>query len=985
MSGGGPPSEQGTRPAVFTIPSGMPFVDALAAGIVAEVGEDPAALAPVRVLLPTRRAVRALIDAFLRRSAGRPLLLPTITPIGDIDEDELALGAGGEEMAADVTLPPAIPELRRQLLLTRLILSLEGGRSTADKATRLAAELARLLDHVHTECLDFGRLADLVPEAFAEHWQTTLRFLEILTEHWPRILAEEGCLDPADRRVRLLRAQASAWRRAPPETPVIAAGSTGSIPATAELLAVVSRLPRGRLVLPGLDVDADDATWRALESSHPQYGMARLLDLLEVDRRKVAAWPAPGITGTPPQRSALINLALRPPAASGGGEPLPEGALCGVGRIDAPGAEEEARSIALIMRRTLEDGPRTAALITADRALARRVGEELQRWGIAVDDSAGRPLAQTPPGAFLRLIARMVGDNLAPVPVLAALKHPLAAGGLAVAEFRARVRRLERAALRGPRPAAGIAGLRAATDDAKARELVDRLAARIGPFAELLAAGHAPIPELLRAHVAMGEALAESDAMAGAARLWAGDAGEAAAGFIAELDQAAADSPPIDTAGYSALLDVLMAGRTVRPRYGRHPRLAIWGPLEARLQAADVTIVGGLNEGTWPPKAEASPWMSRPMMKAFGLPLPERRIGLSAHDFTQAFCAGEVWLTRARRVEGAPAVESRWLLRLANLLQGGGAGEPAAEGPWLAWQEALDAGAPAVRIEPPAPRPPVAARPRRLSVTQIETWMRDPYAIYARHILGLSALKPIDADPGAADYGAFVHAALDRFIAEHPEGPAADALERLLAIGRQAVGTLLDRPGVAAFWWPRFGRIARWFIQEEQERASSIAARASEVEGNLVLEAPHGPFELIARADRIDTLTDGTLAVIDYKTGAVPKQAEVAAGFAPQLPLEAAIAETGGFGEALRRRVSSLEYWRLTGGTAPGERKPLKEEPEALIEAAINGLHRLVAAFDLAETPYRARPRPAMAPEYSDYLHLARVKEWSAGGYGEEE
>ena len=978
--------------AVYSISPDVPFVDALAAGIRASAGDDPAALAAVTVLLPTRRACRALTDAFLRESGGRPLLLPRMMPLGDVDEDELAIGGPAEdEPSADPAVPPAISNLRRQLLLSRLVLAIRKEETSPDQAARLAAELARLVDQVHTERLEFRRLPDLVPEKFARHWQITLRFLAILTESWPKILAEEGCIDPADRRNRLLEAQARAWRQAPPSTPVIAAGSTGSVPATADLLDVVAGLPSGTLVLPGLDTEADDETWAALEPSHPQFGMAQLLERLGVDRHTVRPWPATAGADTHPLRTALINRALRPAATADVGrhdEPPSADALADITRVDAPGPEEEARVIALIMRETLEHADRTAALVTPDRALARRVTCELERWDVAVDDSAGRPLAETQPGAFLRLTARMAIENLAPVPLLAALKHPLAACGMPASGLRSQVRRLERSALRGLRPAPGIAGLEAALADKAdgSSPLLLPLAAAMHPLRVVLERGTATLRELLRAHVAVAEALATTDQQPGAERLWGGDAGEAAAAFIAELAEAGEDFEAIAVDAYPALLDVLMVARAVRPRYGRNPRLAIWGPLEARLQRADVMILGSLNEDTWPPKAQASPWMSRPMLQAFGLPLPERRIGLSAHDFTQAFSAPRVWLTRASRTEGTPTVPCRWLLRLENLLRGTDAEKALTRdaGLWLHWQDKLDEPSAFAPVDRPTPRPPVEARPRKLSATQVETWMRDPYAIYARHVLRLKALKPIDDDPGAADYGALIHKALEIFVRENPGAVPADAFERLLDAGRRAFGNMLDRPGIRAFWWPRFERIARWFVDVERERRAGLRASATEVKGSLTLDAPAGPFELTAIADRIDTLADGTLAVIDYKTGAPPTKREVAAGFAPQLPLEAAIAEAAGFAGVARAPVSTLEYWRLKGGDPAGERTPAGDDPETLTREAVDGLRKLIAAFDFEGTAYESRPRPEAAPRFSDYEHLARVKEWSAGGKGEE-
>jgi ATP-dependent helicase/nuclease subunit B len=978
------------RPSVWTIPPGESFVDALARRLLAETADDPLALSAMLILLPTRRACRALRDCFLRQSDGRPLLLPRMRPLGDADEEDLEF-AGPDSL----DLRPAMPSLRRQLLLAKLIMRLGsargGGVPNPEQAVRLAGELGRLLDQVQAEDLDFGRLEQLVPADYAAHWQITLDFLKILTQHWPAIVEQQGFMDAVPRRNRLLDIQATAWEESPPDFPVIAAGSTGSIPATARLLSVVARLPRGRLVLPGLDREMDETAWESLEQSHPQYGLARLLDRLGLDRRAVPLWPG----CTPSRRAWLISETMRPAANTDVWRHLgPRDttvALGGVSRLDCPGPREEAGAIALMMRETLEHPERTAALITPDRALARRVAGELRRFDIEIDDSAGRPLDLTPPGTFLLLTAAMVAEDFAPHATLAALKHPLAGGGLAAGVMRGRVRRLERLALRGPRPAAGIAGLRAAV--AKRGDLdpwLAELEQAAAPFVEVMARPQVPLADLLRTHVAFAETLAADDRLIGAARLWAGEAGAQASNFLRDLADAAHDEdglPPMTGAAYPGLLRGLMSDCAVRPAWGSHPRLSIWGPLEARLQHADLTILGSLNEGTWPADAAADPWMSRPMRRDFGLPLPERRIGLSAHDFAQAFCAPNVVLTRAARVEGTPTVPSRWLLRLDAVLRACGATNPWANTTaWLDIHALIDRPASVQPTRPPAPRPPLAARPRQLSATAIETWMRDPYAIYARKILGLTALEPIDADPGAADYGTIIHDALDAFLTAHPRGPLPPkALERLLDLGRQSFGPALARPGQWAFWWPRFERIAEWFVAHEAARRTELSETRSEIQGRLEIAAPYAPFVVTAKADRVDMKTDGSLVLIDYKTGAPPSPKEVAAGYAPQLPIEAAIARHGGFDGVPARPVSALLYWRLSGGTPGGEEKTAGSNPQDLAAQALEGLAGLVRAFDDETTPYEARPHPDKAPKYSDYLHLARVREWSGGGEDSDE
>jgi ATP-dependent helicase/nuclease subunit B len=983
-------------PAIYSVPFDKPFLDSLVEGLMRRARRDPLALARMTVLLPTRRAARSLREAFLRASGGEAMLLPKMIQVGDLDPDELAFRSDESAAAgAGFDLPPAVPPLRRQLLLTQLVSAFArraGEGLVLGQAAPLAASLARFLDEAQTEGCDFAGLAALVPSRYAKHWQDILEFLAIVTEYWPKMLEELGCLDPAEWRNRMLAAQIAAWRSDAPAGPVIAAGLTGGIPAVATLMECVAQLPQGAVVLPGLDVLADGALWEAVskDPAHPQHLMSRFLEKLDLDPAAVKPWVG---EFAPSARGRLVGEALAPAELSHRWRfigRLDRDALKGLRRIDCPGPQEEAVTIALLLRESLEQPGATAALVTPDRDLARRVAAELKRWSIDIDDSAGVPLNKTPPGVFLRLVLDLAAQRLAPLPLLAALKHPLAAAGMAPGAFREIVRRLELEVLRGPRPEAGIDGLRKLLPEpARALHgLLARLEAALGPLLAALATPEIALPALLEAHIGAAEALAASDEEAGPARLWREPAGEAGTLFLNDLLQAAAGFPALPGAEYPALFEALLSGPVVRPPYGRHPRLFIWGLLEARLQQADRIVLGGLNEGVWPPAPPSDPWLSRPMRKAFAMPPPERRVGVAALDFALALGAPEVVMTRAARVEGTPTVPSRWLLRLDTVLRAAGLeGELARDATPLGWQAAIDAPpGPPRPIPPPEPRPPLAARPRRLSVTEIETWQRDPYAIYAKHVLRLRALEPLDADPGAADRGMIIHDALARFLQAYPARLPADAAMRIAALGQQSFGPALARPGVWAFWWPRFLRIAEWVAAEEAHRRPFIDEILAEITGRLMLEGPAGGFEITGRADRIERRRDGRIALIDYKTGALPRTRDIAQGYAPQLPLEAWMIERGGFAP-LRASVGEIAYWRLSGGDPAGEMRLLEPDDERrrdLIARAGEGLKALIAAFDDPAMPYRAIPSPDRAPLYSDYAHLERRKEWLAAGGGEE-
>lgn len=991
----------GKAPEIYTIPAGVPFADALAQGVLSQYADsDPLSLSELIILLPTRRAARAVREAFLRVGGGTVMLLPQMRALGDVDAEELAFGADGAGDVADagaLDLAPPIAPVRRQFLLMRLINAWGASRDvhyTPASTARLAAELARFLDQIQTEQvaehLQQTALAAMVPESFAAHWQETLEFLKIITTAWPEILREEGALDPAAHRNAMLATLTARWQAEPPPGPVIAAGTTGSVPATAGLLEVVARLPHGMVVLPGLDQMLDDASWQALDPGHPQYGLARLLSRFGVAREQVRVWPVHGFTTNPP-RTALLSEALRPAETTDAWreaaqrlQPQLKDALQGLSRIEAPAPREEAASIALAMREVLETPGKTAALVTPDRGLARRVAVELGRWGIEADDSAGVPLAQTAAMGFIRALAAMVADAFAPVALLAANKHPLAAAGMNPAEWRRMTREFERCALRGPRPAPGIAGLKSADAEKSPHMFVERLAVCAAPLITCAGLVECPLTDYIDAILETAENFAATHEETGAAQLWRGEDGEGAARFFADLREHSDICGAMAPEAFPALLDALLEGQAVRPRYGQHPRLHIWGPLEARLQHADRIILGGLNEGVWPATANVDPWLSRPMRQRFGLPAPERRIGLAAHDFVQAASGPDVILTRSRKQDGAPAVPSRWWLRIENLLTGLGA-QSALDGdvPWADWATALDIPSAVTPQPAPKPRPPVSARPRKLSVSDIAILIRDPYAIYARHVLGLRALDPLDTEIGAAERGTVIHQILEKFVRTHPGALTLGDLTALRSIGRQHFDELLSRPGVRAFWKPRFDDISDWFLNWDMlNRQQGATPAGLEVDGTREFMAPAGLFRITTRADRIDRTRTGGLAIYDYKTGYNPSENQIRAGFAPQLPLEGAIARAGGFTGIAPAEIVKLALLRIRGIEPPGKED---EIPLESIEEAWNGLCDLIARFDDCDTAYVSRRAPMYTHDNGPYDHLARVREWSGAGSGEDE
>lgn len=1016
---------------LFEIPAELPFLDALAAGVLdAHGAAPPEALARATILLPTRRSARGLREAFLRVAATRALLLPRMRALAGLsteDADELAL-------PALLDLPPAVPALTRQAVLTATVQRLpprHGGPATPEQAWALAGELATLFDEIALEEADpalldardtarfteawLARLEALAPPDQAVHWQITTQFLRAVALYWTAWLRDEGLCDIGLRRVLALRAQTAAWAADPPADPVIAAGIGvgGTIPAAALLLKTLAGLPQGAVVLHGFGraTLAEHEAEIAANPTHPLASQARLLAALGATPRDVRRWRGCALVAAraPAARPVLLDMALRPPGGMAGWTQANPAAwapgLPGLATLTAPDAQAEAGSIALSLRQALETPGARAALVTPDRELAQRVRAELLRHGVLADDSAGEKLGETPTGAFLRLLATCIAEDFAPVPLLALLKHRLASAGMARADFLAGVRLLDRRVLRGARPAGGLAALEGAITNAlegpQREQALALHAALLAAFGDVARLGAAPRPpaDLLALLMQAAEALAASDDQPGGLRLYAAEEGEVLAGHLADLAVALAHLPPIAPRDWPALFAASLADvatRSVRAAAGRdaatHPRIEILGLLEARLLGFDHVVLGALDETVWPLATEPGPWMSRPMRAAFGLPEPETRIGRVAMDFCLFACAAPTAvLSRAVRRGGAPTVPARWLTRLSTFL--GGQGLALAASPLPAIFARLDQPESVTPAPRPAPRPARTLRPRRISVTEVATLLADPFAFHARQVLRLRKLDDLDADVGALDYGQIVHAALADFVGGLNTAPGlwpgeAAAAAAWDAAAERALQAQGPRPALAAFWRPRLARIGA-FVREVEEAARAgggVAHSFCEQDGTLALARPGGTVELRGRADRIDRLGDGTLAIFDYKTGTVPAGAALQTGAAPQLPLEAAMAEAGSFGPLGSHTVRALTYWKLSGGDTPGEARVLLSEPAEVAELAaraLESLHDLVDRFLLDEAPFTARPHPGRVSRNTDYDQLSRRAEWADAEDGE--
>jgi ATP-dependent helicase/nuclease subunit B len=985
---------EAVKPTLFTIPAHRAFADALAAGLIRRFGGEPLGLARGLVLLPNNRAKRAMTDAFVRASEGG-LLLPRLVSIGELDE---ATGAALDPADDADPIPPAVPPLQRRMILARLVAEerLKAGRPVdAAEAVRLAGDLARTLDQLLVEEVPPARLRDLeLSEELSDHWRRALALFGIILDRWPGELERMGKIDLADRRGRLLRRLAKRWKGTPPPGFVCAAGITDSAPAVAGLMRCVSELPQGMVVLADLATAMDEPEWQALGphepdpvsgfrrrsiETHPQFHLKLLLERMGVNRGEFVLWRDGGGHDATAARGRAIANALAPAEFTGKWTSLEaeDRRLSGIAAVELATPAEEAQAIALALREVLEVPGRTAALVTPDRGLARRVAAHVARWGIEIDDSAGRPLSILPSGTLLTALAEAATQRFAPLALLTLLKHPLVRFGDARGAWLEGARSLDRV-LRGPRPAPGLAGIddHLANPSDRERRLFGEAVAwwpeargLLAPIEVVFEGGAQPLATLLGALRETAQTLCGDG-------LWGGPAGRAASELLAELEAEAGAGPAsVEPASLAPMLKTLMDEAAVRPPQGGHPRLAIYGLIEARLQTADLMILGGLNEGTWPGQPAPDPWLAPRIRSELKLPGLERRVGVSAHDLAGALGAPQALITRARRDASQPAIASRFWLRLQAL-----AGERFERARALErWTRALDDSGTHDPADQPAPSPPAILRPKRIAVTDVDRLKADPYAFYAKRILKLMALDPVDADPSAAWRGTAVHEILEVWAREDACAP--DALRaRALAMLRDE----RTHPMMRALWQPRLMEAIDW-IAAEIVRGAALGRQVLAVERDGKIDI--AGVTLTGKFDRIDRLPDGSLAVIDYKTGKAPSPAAVRAGFSLQLGLLGLIAERGGF-EGIRGEARGFEYWSLgkrndsfgyiTSPVDPAG-KAEKVRPEDFTTLAAHHFTEAVAAWLTGQEAFTAKLHPEYAP-YADYDQLMRRDEW----YGRE-
>jgi double-strand break repair protein AddB len=964
-------------PRVFGLAAGVDFPQALVYGLLQRFQDQPPeVLARIDLLVNTQRMARRLRTIF---EDGPAALLPRIRLITDL-----------ETLAPSVIIPEGVPALRRRLELIGLISALlEQSPDLASRASLydLADSLAALIDEMQGEGVTPDKIAELDVTDQSGHWERAKVFLGIVQNY---LSLTEAMPDKEARQRARVSAIATLWAEHPPTNPVIIAGSTGSRGTTMMLMEAVAKLPQGALILPGFDFDLPVEVWAALDDpliseDHPQYRFYSLMKGLEGTPNAVKNWHEAS-TAPAPERNKLISLSLRPAPVTDAwrieGPQLDnlEHTTRDMTLLLAETPRAEALAIALRLRKAAEGG-QTAALITPDRMLGRRVTAALSRWDILPDDSAGTPLHLSPPGRFLRHVAALMSRRLDAEALLTLLKHPLTNSAEDRNFHNLNTQRAELAIRRNGLPypeANAFLALceKAAPDD----DVMSQWATWVGAATM----GHQdhetrPLTHWVETHLALANDLAAGPSMNPAYELWQKKAGIEAQRVMQALEDEAEYGTPLTASDYSDLVGALLSAGEVRDPDAPYSGIMIWGTLEARVRGADLVILGALNDGTWPEAPPPDPWLNRKMRNDAGLLLPERRVGLAAHDYQQAVCAPEVWITRSIRSEDAETVPSRWVNRLGNLMGGlpkqGGVDAWQAMikrgDHWLGQARALEAVDRVPTAPRPSPRPPLAARPRSLSVTEIKTLIRDPFAIYARHSLRLRALRPLVQSADALLRGDVTHKVMEHFVKGAAADPSTLTRDNLLQIADEMLGELVPWPAARTVWQARIARIADWFIEREQTRLANATPVAFEADARGILDLPELGFTLRGVADRIDRNIGGDIQIYDYKTGAPPTEKQQK-HFDKQLLIEAAMVEEGAFKAVGVGRVSNATFIGL--GNPPKQvDAPLEDEPPREV---LESLRTLIAAYLDLDQGFTARRMMEKDMFEGEFDHLARFGEW---------
>jgi ATP-dependent helicase/nuclease subunit B len=929
-------------PNLLTVPAGESIAHLSAVHILAR--HTPETLAQAVVFVPNRRSVAVMRDAFAHELDGKATLLPRFIPLADIGDALLGLiGSAAFEILE--AIPVAMPLAQQRYILTQQVAIFERKHRphvSLDYAMTMADALMELQENIARAGVSITRaqLLDLMPKNYAEHWRDAIEFLAILTDVWPSIEQEMGVITATAHELRVMEALATYWAKQPPAYAVYAVGSTASQSVTAQLLKTIAHMPQGAVILPGIDPTMDAGEWEAIAAGHPLFHLKQFLDGFAIPPANVTP-----LVNAP--RSIWLEASV-PPAfvPKWPVRILPDHRSLRL--IPCAQPEEEVRVISLLLREALENPAQHVALITPDERLMAQVASHMKRYDITVDRLNAGTLASTQIGSLWAVLLAALMEPERQLPLRSLLHHPLMAIDPALRQG------LEK----------GWHGLNRSHAGHLPRHDANLNA---HPNYAALAAF---VKQIYKLSSQTMSASGWVNACRSLLEAWVEESGQAHDAVEAELAAIAyADgfgAMPIQD--FAALLTDRLATPWRDAGLNTHPRIHLLTPVEARLQRFDCVIFANMVDDLWPGMHQPNPWMNLAASESLGLPDVAERVSLMAHDVLMLGSYGEVFLTYPRRAGGSPTTRSRFIERLLTLLASHRIAEAdITAAHYASWAQMLYASDVYAPEAPATPRPTGAQRPRRLPVTDIEKLVKDPFHIYAKHVLGLRKLDEIDASPEASDFGSLTHKAAEE-LSRHWDAEKRPATQSELAqMAQHALRELSERPSIDIFWRARLKNGLHYVNHLEAEHRDALTHVACEekIEQSFPLTGNEA-ITLYGRIDRVETRNTG-ITIIDHKTGQPPSQKEILDGRAPQLLA---------YSMLLGDRVEAVQYWALPRLGTQGDITQAEITPEILAQFEAKLRSALLTMLDEA-TPFLARPNGGDDRFGGDYDGISRWDEWA--------
>jgi ATP-dependent helicase/nuclease subunit B len=902
------------------------------------------------IILPNQRLVDDAAKALAtkaQRLGREAVILPDIVSLNGLG-DALGRSTLLTELGLPEALLPIIPHSRRIQELTRLVQdSLHATALPFAQAFRMASDLASLIDAWAWYELDFNRLQAIAPSHLASHWQQHLNALELISALWPKRLASLGMIEAATHTVQVVQHIVKHYPNSPHH--FVLAGVVHPAPLLHTLAKTIAAHPKGLWVLAGYERSVTQPP-----PHHPAYLQQRMLAHTGIAAADVPDMVAhDSVTPTSKARQDSIAAHLHDDDKVWAALPtttLAEG-LNNVSLVACPTLEDEARCIALKIRDTVEHPTKTIAVVTPHRGLTQRIRLMLSQWGIVPNTSDGSGLEQSLVGRFLRLLVAVAQDPCDAITLLGLLKHPLCALGGDAAQTRAYAQHLETRLFRHK-----LAPYTLEIIDFHSRDYPTQWHG----LKTILTLSHA---QTLRRILERLQTIATETS---AGKAWHEADGQAAHQALQDW-QAHTYDQALSLDDVAVLLGDWLQQVSLHTGHGQHPRVFLWGWLESQLQRPDVLIMASLTDGVLPPKPAPSLWLNAAMHNVLGLPSPEAEQGFAAHIYRHNLHAAEVMLTYAQRDGDSPQLPSVWLQRWQALCA-------VQKYPWHSeWRERAARFYTQSHSPRPEPLPKPASRPHRLSATNLELLVKNPYGYYAKEILGLHKAKEIARAFEAADYGSLVHGLLCDFVRAYPDTIDDSAAAWLFAQAKQRLTTLADSPDITTFRLAQLEAVLQHYLQQERRHRQHYQPWQQEEKAEWDYPLSDSRLTFVAKVDRMDIHRATQAAhIIDYKTGNAPSKSAVNQHFiAWQLTLAGMMVQAGAFGNA-SHDVDTLHYWPIKLNST-ATTITVDDDFWANAQACLDAI---VCHYWQSDTPYLVWPHPDIKATYDDYAHLARRDEW---------